>query len=199
MEHVIGVLGSPLKNGNTALLLEKALQGAEDGGCTTEILHVPFMNFQPCMEIMHCRDNSECKMKDDMVAVYEKFREADGVIVATPVMTMGIPGKLKSFMDRFQVFFMAKYVRKAPLVPKEKQKKRKGAFIAISGMEVPYVFDGVILTLRAFYDIIDVQYIGELLVPGMDNKVDLKKFPEILDAAYEKGKSVALALKEDWT
>ncbi|HUW86487.1 MAG TPA: flavodoxin family protein, partial [Methanoregula sp.] len=102
-KKVIGILGSPLTEGNTAQLFERALKGAEDAGCEVEKIVVVNLDFQACQEMMFCKDHETCILDDDMQAMYPKLREADGLIIATPVMTMGIPGKLKSFIDRFQV------------------------------------------------------------------------------------------------
>jgi len=121
-KKVIGLLGSPLTEGNTAKLLKKALQGAHDAGCETETVVVVNLDFQACMEMMFCKEHDTCIMDDDMQPMYGKFKEMDGLILATPVMTMGIPGKLKSFMDRFQVFFMAKYVRNQPFISRDRKK-----------------------------------------------------------------------------
>jgi len=118
-KNVIGLLGSPLTEGNTAKLLERALQGVRDAGCGTETIAVASMSFEACMEMMFCREHETCIMDDDMQPMYGKFKDMDSLILATPVMTMGIPGKLKSFMDRFQVFFNAKYVRRQPFITKE--------------------------------------------------------------------------------
>ena len=193
-KKVIGLLGSPLPEGNTAALLDRALKGAEDAGCTVEKIVVPFLDFEPCMEILFCQEHETCQMEDDLTPLYPKFRELDGLIIATPIMTMGIPGKLKSFMDRFQVFFMAKYMRKEPLVPKEKRNSRLALFIAISGMKIPGVFDGAKATVAAFCDIIDCRLVGELLVPDMDTIRDIHTRPELLELAYRKGFELGSAL-----
>jgi multimeric flavodoxin WrbA len=193
-KKVIGLLGSPLSKGNTAALLDQALKGAEDAGCTVEKILVPFLDFEPCMEIFFCKEHEACEMEDELTPLYPKFRELDGLIIATPIMTMGIPGKLKSLMDRFQVFFMAKYVRKSPLVPKEKRNSRLALFIAISGMKVPGVFDGARATVAAFCDIIDCRLIGELLVPDMDTIMDIHTRPDLLESAYRKGFELGSAL-----
>ncbi|MFA5346978.1 MAG: flavodoxin family protein [Methanoregula sp.] len=184
---IIGVLGSPLTEGNTALLLDRALKGAEDAGCTVEKIVVVNLDFQACQEMMFCREHETCILDDDMQAMYPKLREMDGLIVATPVMTMGIPGKLKSFIDRFQVFFMAKYVRKKPLVSNEKKQGRRGLFICISGMKIPEVFIGAKLTIKAFFDIIDCQYSDELLINDMDTIKNLHERSDLLEEAYLKG------------
>ncbi|MDD1717709.1 MAG: flavodoxin family protein [Methanoregulaceae archaeon] len=192
--RIIALLGSPLIGGNTAKLLDQAVRGAEDAGCEVEKIIVPFLNFNPCMELFFCVSNETCRMKDDITPIYEKFRDVDGVIIASPVMTMGIPGKLKAFMDRFQVFFMAKYMRKQPLVPAEKRKTRKGLYIAISGMNLPTVFDGAKMTVKAFFEIIDVAYEGELLIRDMDTVRDITTRPDCIKAAYRKGKELGTAL-----
>ena len=184
---VIGLLGSPLSDGNTAKLLDRALRGAEDAGCSVEKIEVVNLDFESCNEMFFCKDHDTCIMDDDMQQLYPKFKEMDCLIIATPVMTMGIPGKLKSMMDRFQVFFMAKYMRKEPFISKERRKGRKGLFICISGMKIPEVFVGVKLTARAFFDIIDCQYTDELLINDMDTIQDVAAHPDLLESAYQKG------------
>src|SRR5512136_1944812 len=194
--RIIAILGSPLLQGNTAKLLNEAIRGATDAGCSVEKIEVTTLNFRACREIFFCREHETCAMKDDMIDIYEKFRDIDGVIVATPVMTMGIPGVLKSFIDRFQVYFMAKYMRKNPLVRKEKRKHRLGLYLGISGMNLPYVFDGAKLTIHAFFDIIDVKYWDDLLIRDMDTIQDLSKRPEFMEEAYAKGRELGRVLTE---
>ncbi len=191
---IIALLGSPLLNGNTAKLLDRAIQGARDAGAEVEKIEVTNLNIRACREIMFCREHETCAMKDDMQGIYEKFRDNDGIILATPIMTMGIPGMLKSFIDRFQVYFMAKYVRKKPLVVKEKRKSRLGLYLGISGMNLPYVFDGAKMTVHAFFDIIDVQYWDDLLIRDMDTLQDLSRHPELMDEAYSKGRELGRQL-----
>jgi putative NADPH-quinone reductase len=191
---IIGLLGSPLTEGNTAQLLDRALKGAEDAGCEVEKIVVVNLDFQACQEMMFCKEHETCILDDDMQAMYPKLRGMDGLIVATPIMTMGIPGKLKSFIDRFQVFFMAKYVRKKPLISKEKKKERKGLFICISGMNIPEVFVGAKMTVKAFFDIIDCQYSDELLISDMDTIKDIQAQPDLLEAAYKKGFALGKSL-----
>ena len=194
---VIGILGSPLTEGNTALLLDQALKGAGEAGCTVEKIVVASLDFQACQEMMFCKEHETCIMDDDMQEIYPKFRELEGLIVATPVMTMGIPGNLKSFIDRFQVFFMAKYMRKKPMIPDSRKNKRKGLFICISGMKIPEVFVGAKLTIKAFFDIIDCQYSDELVINDMDTIRDLRQRPDLLEAAYRKGFALGKSISEN--
>ena len=193
-KKVIGLLGSPLSDGNTAKLLDRALKGAEDAGCIVEKILVTTLDFQACEEMLFCKDHDTCIIDDDMQQLYPKFKEMDSLIIATPVMTMGIPGKLKSMMDRFQVFFMAKYMRKKPFISKERTAERRGLFICISGMNIPEVFVGAKLTVRAFFDIIDCQYTDELLISDMDTIRDVTAHPDLLEASYRKGYALGKSL-----
>lgn len=197
--RIIALLGSPLLSGNSAKLLDEAIRGARDAGCDVEKIAVTTLEFRACREIFYCREHEACAMKDDMTKMYDKFREIDGIIVASPVMTMGIPGRLKSFMDRFQVYFMAKYMRGKPMVPEEKRKSRLGLYLGISGMNVPYVFDGAKLTLQAFFHIIDVKYWDDLLIRDMDTIQDLGTRPELLEEAYRKGNEMGRLLQKTVT
>ncbi|MBP2147027.1 multimeric flavodoxin WrbA [Methanofollis sp. W23] len=195
---IIALLGSPVRRGNTAYLFQKAVEGAEEEGCEVEKVMVPFLNFQPCMEIFHCMAHEDCQMQDDLTPYYQKFREMDGLIIATPIMTMGIPGKLKSFMDRFQVFYMAKYMRHHSFISPEHRARRKTLFICISGMDLPDNFDGALQTTRAFCEIVDCPYWDGVFQRDMDHVRDIRTRPEVVEAAYEKGKELCrLVRRED--
>ena len=184
---VIALLGSPLSDGNTARLLDEAIRGAEEAGCDVERIVAAHLDIAPCMEIFYCQENETCEIRDEMIGIYDKFREMDGLIIATPVMTMGIPGRLKSFMDRFQVFYMAKYHRGRSFISPEQRRRRKMLFISIAGMNLPTVFEGAKMTAKAFGEIIDCPYWDEVLRNDMDTIQDIRTRPEVMEAAYRKG------------
>ena len=192
--RIIGLLGSPLLKGNTAQLLDQALRGAQEAGCEVETIAFTSLDLYEAMDQLFSADPSAWLLNDDLRPVYQKFRDADGIIVATPIMTMGIPGRLKSFMDLFQAFFVSKYVLKAPLVPAEKRGRRRGLFISIAGMDCPTVFDGAKTTVTAFFEILDFKYMDDLLINDMDAIRDLKTRPELLTSAYDKGARLAKEL-----
>ncbi|MBN2734655.1 MAG: flavodoxin family protein [Methanomicrobiaceae archaeon] len=184
--QIIALMGSPVPDGNTAKLLEKAIKGAEDAGCSVVKVDVTALKFSSCMEYFYCEQNEGCMINDEFSPFIKRFKTADGLIVAAPVMTMGIPGALKSFIDRFQVYFMAKYMRHQPLITKEQKKWRKTLLLSIGGMNIPNDFDGVKLTMEAFCDIIDCPMYAQVLQNDMDNIKDIETRPDITDAAYKK-------------
>lgn len=192
---VIALLGSPILEGNTARLLDEAIRGVEEEGVRVEKIEVAHMDILPCMEFFQCKENETCLIEDEMTGVFEKFREMDSLIVATPVMTMGVPGRLKSFIDRFQVFYMAKYHRGNSFISPERRKERRMLFISIAGMKIPNVFDGVRTTMQAFGEIIDCPLWAEVLQNDMDTVQDITTRPDVMEAAYQKGRELGRLLR----
>jgi len=192
--QILALLGSPLPEGNTAKLLKYAMDGAQKAGCEVTLIDVPSLEFSSCREMYYCKEQTSCIMEDDMHEMYPLLKSMDSLIIATPVMTMGIPGHLKSFMDRCQVFYCAKYERKDPLIPKEKRKTRKTLLLSISGMNLPNNFDGIKISTLAFCDILDCRLADELLIRDMDHKVDLEQYPDLLKEAADKGFALGSAL-----
>lgn len=194
--RLVALLGSPKREGNTAKLLQEAIRGAEDSGCTVRTVWVPGLQIKPCMEIFACKKMPACAIKDEMQEYYDMIREADGLIVATPVMTMGVPGALKSFIDRFQVFYMAKYERKEPLITPDQRKVRRMLLLSIAGMNIKNLFAGLLQTMHALGEIIDCPLSDTVLRDDMDTIQDLALRPEVFEEAYAKGYALAEAIQK---
>ena len=184
---VAAIFGSNIFGGNTDKLLKEAIRGVEDAGCIVERIDIAHHPVASCMQTFGCMFEPRCAIEDGFEKYFNILKKADGVIVATPVMTYGIPGALKSFIDRCQPFYMAKYYRKQPFIKPDHAKIRKMLFICIGGMNKDDIFTGPVLTAKAFSDIIDAKYSDELLQNDMDTIGNIEKRPEVLAAAYEKG------------
>lgn len=97
---ILGLSGSPRKQGNTEILLGEALQGAEQEGAEVELYTVINKNIQPCDGCGACRKTGECHIKDDMQGLYEKLLAADGIIFGTPVYFYNMTAQTKAVVDR---------------------------------------------------------------------------------------------------
>ena len=103
---VIAINGSPRANGNTAMALKAMTDELERQGIQTETIHVGKEDIHGCIACGHCAESehNRCLFTSDCVnAVSQKMREADGFILGCPTYYAGIPGTMKSFLDR--VFF----------------------------------------------------------------------------------------------
>ena len=186
---VLGLFGSPRRGGNTEILLEETLKGAEKEGAKVERLYLGNFTITPCKECHGCDHTGNCVVLDDMQKIYPKLLEADVVILASPIFFYGVTGWAKSLIDRSQAFWARKYLLKDPSLGKE-GKKRKGFFISVGATKGPRVFDGAILTVKYFFDVLNAEYAGELVFRGVEAKGDILKHPEALQQAYEAGRKL---------
>ena len=97
---VLGISGSPRKNGNTEILLREALQAAEHMGCETKTFHMSGKTVAPCHACGGCFKAGNCVTQDDMQELYALMAWGDAIIWATPVYFGDVTAQLKCAMDR---------------------------------------------------------------------------------------------------
>ncbi|OGQ04842.1 MAG: NADPH-dependent FMN reductase [Deltaproteobacteria bacterium RBG_19FT_COMBO_46_12] len=187
---VLGIFASPRKGGNTELLLEELLKGAEKEGASVERLYLSNFSITPCKECHGCDNTGSCVILDDMEKIYPKLLEADAVVLASPIFFYGVTAWAKALIDRSQAFWARKYLLKDPSFGRE-GKKRKGFFISVGATKGLKVFDGAILTVKYFFDVLNAEYVGELLFKGVEAKGDILKHPEALQNAFEAGRRLS--------
>ncbi|PIV22351.1 MAG: flavodoxin family protein [Deltaproteobacteria bacterium CG03_land_8_20_14_0_80_45_14] len=184
---VLGIFGSPRRGGNTELLLEEALKGAEKEGAKGERLYLSDFTITPCKECHGCDNTGNCIILDDMEKIYSKLLEADIVILASPIFFYGVTAWAKALIDRSQALWARKYLIKDPSLGKE-GKKRKGFLISVGATKGQKVFEGAILTVKYFFDVLNAEYAGELFFRGVEAKGDILKHPGALQQAFEAGR-----------
>ena len=103
--YIIAINGSPRKNGNTATLLNKALEGASSQGATTELINLYDLNFKGCVSCFACKlkggkSYGKCAYKDELTLVLDKIESADAVILGSPIYFSDVTGEMRSFIER---------------------------------------------------------------------------------------------------
>ncbi len=97
----IGIVGSPRKNGNTEILTRHTLKAIAEEGLDIELIRLAGLDIRPCDACMACRKGKErCPIDDDLLPIYTKMKEADAVILASPVYFGSATALLKALMDR---------------------------------------------------------------------------------------------------
>ena len=120
---ILAVNGSPRENWNTAVLLRKALEGATSQGAETEFIHLYDLNFKGCQSCFSCKmiggkSYGKCARKDDITSILERVRDADGIILGSPVYLGAVTGAMRSFLERL-VFPYLVYDGASTLFPKK--------------------------------------------------------------------------------
>ena len=96
----IGVVGSPRKNGNTEILTRHTLQAIAEEGLDTELISLAGLDIRPCNACMVCRQEERCPIDDNLFPLYTKIKEAEAIILASPVYYGSATALLKAFMER---------------------------------------------------------------------------------------------------
>jgi multimeric flavodoxin WrbA len=191
---VLGIMGSPRRQSNTEVLLDRALEGAKEAGAEVEKVLVSKLIISPCLEIYACRKDGNCAIKDDMQLLYEKLLETDHVIFTSPIFFYGITSQAKAVIDRCQALWVRRYVLG---MGKEDKRVRRGVFISVGATRGTKLFDGAVLTVKYFFDAIGVKYSGDLLVRGIDNKGQIKEHPAALEDAFRLGLELVRGNKDE--
>ena len=96
---VVAVIGSPRRRGNTATLVEAALEELERGGCECTRIMLADKRIEFCSGHVFCGERA-CPHDDDMAGILEQVYAAEGLILATPIYYENVSGQMKTFMDR---------------------------------------------------------------------------------------------------
>jgi len=187
--RVLGIAGSPRRGGNTDLLLDEVMKGAKSKGAEVKTIVLNDLDISPCQHCDACFEAGVCKVKDDMQTVYREMEKADRIVLASPVQFMGVSAQAKIMIDRCQALWARKYILKQP--PLGDRRPRKGLFIAVGGMKLANLFEPSLATVKALFKVIDVDYAGELLFPGVDEKGAIKNHPDALKQAFTAGQKLA--------
>ncbi len=188
MVKVLGIVGSPRRNGNTQLLVQGVLDGAKGAGVEVEMVHLGQIEVRECDGCHACWKGKDCVKGDDMNIVYRKIAESDVIVFGTPVYWYGPTALMKCFLDRF-VFFNGPKNR--PFV------RGKRAILAIPFEENDESTANPLLEMfQRSLDFLEMDLYGTLLAPGLTRKGEVKDKEGCIERAREMGRgSVADLLR----
>jgi len=187
--HILIILGSPRKNGNSETLAQAVAGGIlQHPHATLEFIRLNDLHISPCQGCGGCNKTSTCVIDDDMTPLYEKVDACDQLILVSPIYFYGLSAQCKIFIDRFQARWARKYLAGVRFRIDE---QRKGYLLATAATEGKKVFDGALLTARTFLDAIDLELGNSLLIRGVDQRGAVKERSEILEQATAFGKEIA--------
>lgn len=185
MKKILGIIGSPRKNGNTHLLVAEILKGAQQEGVLTELLFLNQLTIRECDGCHACWISGDCSKKDDMAKVYPKIAESDVLVFGTPVYWYGPTALMKGFIDRF-VYFNCPGNRG--------QVRGKTAAVAI-----PFEEESMetVLPVVTFFEqslkYLEMELLGKVIVPGVTKKGEVAQNKDRMEEAFRLGKEIAIS------
>ncbi len=204
---IIAVNGSPRKNWNTHILLNKAIEGAESVGAQTELVNLYDLDYKGCLDCLACKvkgGNSlgHCAANDELTSVLDKVDKSDGLILGSPIYMMDVSAMMRAFLERL-IYQYANFDNSEPLF---KGKLKTGFIYTMNGAA------GYFDELYKKYEMIlgwNFEYIGTVESTETLRVKDYRKyhfasfneaerkerrekvFPADCRKAYELGKSIA--------
>jgi len=183
MKKILGIMGSPRRNGNTHILVSKILEGAEAEGARGDILFLGDVAIRECDGCHACWKGKECSKNDDMNSIYPQIVASDAIVFGTPVYWYGPTALMKGFIDRF-VYFNC---------PENRKKiQGKPAILAVPFEEED---PEAAALLKAFFEkslqYLEINLIDTILVPGVSQKGEILEKADRLKEAYDLGRRFA--------
>jgi len=177
---VLGLQGSPRKNGSTDHLLTSFINEIDKRGVETQVIPISKKNIKMCKGCGYCEKHGFCVTRDDDMAIemYPLLHEADIVVAATPIYFYHASAQMKMFIDRCQALW-SRIFRYRVVDPGSKT--RKGFLLSQAATKGEHLFRGLELSMRYFFDAFSADYFGSLTYRTVENPVDYKKYPSLLD------------------
>ena len=183
MKRILGVVGSPRKDGNTDILVSRMLDGARHAGAAVEKIFLADLKITECDGCHACWKTERCAKDDDMQALYPKIVASDLIVFGTPVYWYGPTALMTGFIDRF-VYFNCPATRA--------RIRGKGAFLAIPFEEEdPATAAPLEMVFKKSLAYLEVKLLGTLLAPGVGAKGRILKKPDLLEEARRIGEAIA--------
>lgn len=193
MASILAIYGSPRRKGNTARLLNQAVNGAREAGAQVEEVVLRDLKMSPCLEIYGCKKDGRCAIKDDFQDLYDKLVSCEGLILASPIFFYSVSAHTKIMMDRCQSLWVKKYwINERPFG--ELDPAKKALFICLGATKGKKLFDGALLTMKYFLDTLDMGLWKSLLYRGLDHEGEVEAQPAYLAEARQAGADLAREL-----
>ncbi len=117
--RILGIVGSPRKRGNTAKLMDKAMEAIRDyPWVETDLFEVAGKKIGHCISCYKCMEKLQCVIKDGLYEFHEKWVAADAVLWAVPVYHMSVPSVVKALLDRFGNMMIMHHLAQGKDVPR---------------------------------------------------------------------------------
>lgn len=184
---ILGLVASPRKEGNTAWIVNKILEGAKEQGAETQVWYFSDHDVKPCRGCLSChRGDQGCVIKDDMQALYVAIDQADAIILGSPIYMGQMSAQAKIVTDRL---FAQISPRFSPYY-KEKATKKQLILTFNQGNPDPDMFQVYIDYTKHMFELLEFDVKTVPVVTGLRNEPACEK-ADLHAALWNIGSSLA--------
>ncbi|MDO4287597.1 MAG: flavodoxin family protein [Eubacterium sp.] len=154
MKKILIILGGGRANGNTAQLVNAFMKGAKEAGHHVELITLNKLKVNGCIGCNSCRYGKPCVQNDDFNSIVPKIKEADLLVLASPLYFWTISSKIKAFIERF--YCIAEEDSTPPFGRYEKYPVHDCALLMTSADNYFWTFEQAV----SYYNFALINYIG---------------------------------------
>lgn len=178
-KQILVISASPRKGGNSEILADEFIKGAQSAGHSAEKICLYDKKIQFCRGCLACQKTHTCVLEDDAAAIVEKMTLADAVVFATPIYFYEMCGQMKTLLDRTNPAYGTDY------------QFRDIYLLAAAADADERSFDGAIQGLRGWIACFaSARLAGVVKAAGADAKGAVRALPSVTRAAYEMGGAI---------
>jgi len=193
---VLGVGGSPRKNGNSDVLLKQVLKGAGQENTECSRIQLRDIQFQGCIGCEQCRKDKICTgLTDGMTLIYSRVIASKGLVLVSPTHNYNITSWMKAFIDRLYCFYNFENTRPRAWSSQLAGQGRKAVLAAVCEQENERDMGFTLEAMRIPVEALGYQVIGEQAVFRIFDRGRVKEDRASLEKAFTLGKDLAKALK----
>ncbi len=159
MPKVILINGSPRTMGNTRMALREIERYLQSEGIETECIQVGNKNIRGCVACGKCRELGHCVVDDEVNQVADMLREADGLVIGSPVYYASPNGTLISFLDR--LFYSASFDKSMKVGAAVAVARRGGCTAALDVLNKYFTISGMPITPSQYWPMAHGAEMGE--------------------------------------
>lgn len=191
-KRIIGIGGSPRKNGNSDVILKHILNGVEEKNIPADRVHLRNYQFQSCIGCEKCRKDEACTgLNDGMSLLYPKVLESQGLALVSPTHNYNVTAWMKAFIDRLYCFYNFDNNRPRGWSSRLADQGRKAVLAAVCEQETKEDMGFTLDAMRRPLEALGYEIIGELPVFGVFDRGKVKEKKEILVRASKLGADLA--------
>lgn len=187
--HIVCLLGSPRRKGNSAAMAKRFCQTAEKLGATSQTFLLNKLTYRGCQACMTCKTKLDrCVLEDDLTGVLEAVQDADVLVMASPIYFGEVSSQLKGFIDRTFSYLVPDYGRNPN--PSRLSPGKKLVFILSQGQPDEKQFADVFPRYAYFFKWGGFHDTYLIRACGVYNQGDVERREDIMKLAEETAKKV---------
>lgn len=168
---ILGISGSPRKNGNTDIILNQILSVFDTSQIDIDLIYLRDYSITPCIGCERCRNDLTCtQFYDGMTLIYPTIEAADCLVLGSPVYNYNITSQMKSFIDRLYPYYIFSHDRPRKYSSRLSDKRRKVIIFSICEQTDPEEEGFAIEAMARPFEALGYDTIAKIPVNGFFDK-----------------------------